>query len=97
MTQYNTLNIKFCNSRLNILKLVTKYGTEVTLNYSLNMISNSNDETNFPRNLILTDKQVWRLCKAFANSASGNTKLSNTHLSKIGKIAFNGKWKHTIG
>ena len=56
MTQYNTLNIKFCNSRLNILKLVTKYGTEVTLNYSLNMISNSNDETNFPRNLILTDK-----------------------------------------
>ena len=28
------------------------------INYSLNVISNSNDETNFPRNLILTDKQV---------------------------------------
>ena len=33
MTQYNTLNINLSNSQLNILKLVIKNGTEVTLNY----------------------------------------------------------------
>ena len=33
MTQYNTLNINLSNSQLNILKLVIKNGTEVTLNH----------------------------------------------------------------
>ena len=31
------------------------------------MISNSDDETNFPRKLLLTNRQVANLCKAFAN------------------------------
>ena len=58
MTQYNTLNVKFSNSQLNKLKSAIKNGTEVTLNLSLNLICNSNDETNFPHKLLLTNTQV---------------------------------------
>ena len=47
-TQYNTLNIKLCNSQLIKLKSVIKNGTEVTLNHSSYLIGSSNDETNFP-------------------------------------------------
>ena len=57
MTQYNTLNVKLSNSQLK-LKSVIKNGTEVTLNISPNLIGNSNDETNFPRKLLLTNTQV---------------------------------------
>ena len=35
-----------------------KNGYEVTLNVSSNVIGNSNDETNFPYKLLLTDTQV---------------------------------------
>ena len=47
------------------------------------MIGNSDDETNFPRKLLLTNKQVTNLCKSFANNSSVNIKLSKTQLSKI--------------
>ena len=47
------------------------------------MVGESNDETNFPCKLLVTDKQVSRLCKAFANESSANIKLSKTQLSKI--------------
>ena len=36
------------------------------------MISDSNDETNFPNKLLLNDRQVSKLCKAFANNSSVN-------------------------
>ena len=55
MTKYNTLNIKFSNSQFNKIKSAIKNGTEVTLNLSLNLIGSSNDETNFPHKLLLTD------------------------------------------
>ena len=58
MTQYKTLNIKLFNSQLNKLKSAIRNGTEVTLNLSSNMIGSSNDETNFPHNLLSTDTQV---------------------------------------
>ena len=47
MTQYNRLNVKFSNSKINKLKSAVKNGTEATLNLSSNLIGNSNDETNF--------------------------------------------------
>ena len=47
------------------------------------MLSDSNDETNFPHKLLWTNTQVSRLCKAFANSSSANIELSKTQLSKI--------------
>ena len=49
------------------------------------MIGHSNDEINFPHKLLLTNRQVSRLCKAFANNSSANLKLSKTQLYKIGQ------------
>ena len=47
------------------------------------MIGDSNDKTNFPYELLLTDRQVSRLGKAFANNSSANKKLSKVQLPKI--------------
>ena len=47
------------------------------------MIGNSNDENNFPHELLLTDRQVANLHKAFANNSSADIKLSKTQLSKM--------------
>ena len=41
------------------------------------------DETNFPRKLLLTKRQVANLRKAFANYFSTDIKLSKTQLSKM--------------
>ena len=69
MTQYNTLNVKLSsNQQLNKLKSGIKSGTELTLILSSKIIANSNDETNFPHKLLLTNTQVSRLCKAFTNN-----------------------------
>ena len=57
MTQYNTLNVKLPNSQLNKLRLGPKNGTEVTLKISLDFVSDSNDEHNFPHKLLLTNTQ----------------------------------------
>ena len=56
------------NSQFNKLKSAIKNGAEVTLNYSSNLIEISNDEINFPHKSLLTDKQVSKLRKAFANN-----------------------------
>ena len=85
MTQYNTLSIKLSNSQLNKLKSGIKNGTEVTLKISSNIVGDSNDENNFPHELLLTNKQVSKLRKAFPNNFSDNIKLSKTQLHKIGQ------------
>ena len=41
-------------------------GTEITLNLSSNLIGNSNDATNFPYKLLLTNTKVSKIRKAFA-------------------------------
>ena len=89
MIQYNTWNIKVSNSQLNKLKSAIKNGTEVTLILSSTLIGNSNDETNFPRKLLLTNAQVSKIRKAFANGASANIKFSKTQLYKIESGGFN--------
>ena len=65
MTQYNSLNVKLSNSQLNKLKSAIKDETEVALRLSSNMIGNN--ETNFPNKLLLTNRQVANLRKAFAD------------------------------
>ena len=55
------------------------------LKVSSNVVSDSNDENNFPHKLILTNIQVSRLRKVFLNNSSANIKLSKLHLLKIGK------------
>ena len=85
MTQYNTLNVNLSNLQLNRLKSGIRSGTEVTLKLSSNVVGDSNDETNFPHKLLLTNTQISRLPKAFANDSSVNKKLSKTHLDKTGQ------------
>ena len=75
MTQYNTLNAKVSNLQLNKLKSAIKNGTEVTVNLSSNIIGDSNDDNNFPCKLFLTNTQVSKLRKAFANNSTANIKL----------------------
>ena len=79
MTQYNSLNVKLSSSQLNKLKGAMKNEAE---KLSSNMIDNSDDDTNFPDKLLLTNRQVANLGRAFAKHASTNIKLSKTQLSK---------------
>ena len=46
------------------------------------MVGDSNNDTNFPLKLLLTNTQVWRPRRTFANGASTNKKCSKTQLSK---------------
>ena len=85
MTQYNTLNVKLSHLNLIKLKLGIKNGTEITLQLSSNVVGDSNDENNFPHKLLLTDAQVARCCKTFANSSSAYAKLPKRHLHKTGE------------
>ena len=68
MTQYNSFNVKLSNSQLNKLK---------------SSIKNKNNNTNFPHELLLTNRQVANIRKAFANHSSIDIKLSKTQLSKM--------------
>ena len=81
MTQYNSLNVKLWNSQLNKLKSAIKHETEVVLRLSSNMIGNN--ETNFPLELLLTDRQISSLRRSFANNSSIDIKLSKTQWSKM--------------
>ena len=47
------------------------------------MTGNSDDKTNFPNELLLTNRPVANLRKAFANNSSTDIKLSKTQLSKM--------------
>ena len=78
MTQYNTLNVKLSNSQLNKFKSAIKNETDVILKLSSNMIGNSDDQSNFPHKLLLTNRQVANLRKAFPNHTSTDIKLSKT-------------------
>ena len=55
-----------------------QYETGVVLRWKWNMIDNSDDETNFPHKLFLTNRQVVNLPKTFANYTSANIKLPKT-------------------
>ena len=65
MVQYNSLDVKLSNSQLTKLKFTLKDKTEVVLRYSSNMIGNSDDDSNFPRKLLLTNRQVANCFKVF--------------------------------
>ena len=65
MTQYNSFNVKLSNSQLNKFKSAIKNKTGLVLRLSLNIVGD--DKTNFPHKLLITNRQVENLCKAFAN------------------------------
>ena len=78
MTQYNTVNLKLSNQQPNELKSGMKNNTKVTLKNSSNVVGDSKDENNFLYKLLLTNRQLSKFRKAFANNSSANTKLSKT-------------------
>ena len=66
MTQRSSVTIKASNSN----------ESRVALRLSLNVISNSNNETNFLYKLLLTDRKVLYLRKAFAKKLLTNNSNS---------------------
>ena len=83
MTQYNRLNTKLSNSQLNKLKSATKNENDVVIRLSPSMIRDSNDKSNFPDELLLTNRQVSSIRKAFANNSSVDIKFLKAQLSKM--------------
>ena len=81
MTQFNSLNVKLSNSLLSKLKSSIKNESEVVLRLSPNMIGDN--ENNFPRKLLLTNRKVANIRKAFDNHSSTDIKLSKSQLSKM--------------
>ena len=83
MAPYNSLNVKLSNSQLSKLNSAIKNENDVVLRLSSNVVGNSNDNTNFPHELLLTNRQVANIRKAFANNLSTDVKLSKTQLSNM--------------
>ena len=83
MTQYNRVNVKLLRPQLNKLKAAIKNKNDVIIRLSPNMIGDSNDQTNFPHELLLTDRQVSSIRKAFSNNSSVDINFSKTKLSKM--------------
>ena len=67
MTQYNRVNVKLSRPQLNKLKAAIQNENDVVITLSPNMIGDSNDKTNFPHELLLTDRQVSNIRRAFSN------------------------------
>ena len=77
------MNVKLSDSQLSKLKSAIKNETDVVLRLSSNMIGDSSDNTNFPHELLLTNRQVLSLRKAFTKNTSTYIKLPKTQLSKM--------------
>ena len=82
MRRYKSLNVKLSNSQLNEVKSAIKNKSQVFLRLSSNVIGNSDDATNFPHKLLLSNRQVANIRKAFKNYLSTDINLSKTQLSK---------------
>ena len=72
MTQYNSLNVKLSNAQLNKLKSAIKKKNINSFKIITTMIGNSDDETNFPHKLLITDRQVSHLRNDFPNNSPTN-------------------------
>ena len=83
MAQCNSLTVKLSNSQLNKLKSAIKNEAELVLRLSSNMVDNSDHETNFPHKLLLINRQVANLRKAFANKSSTDIMPSKTQISNM--------------
>ena len=68
------MNVKLSNPQINKLKSAIKNETDAILMLSSNMVGNSNNETNFPHKLLLTNtnRQILSIGKAFTNHTSAD-------------------------
>ena len=89
MTQYNRLNTKLPNLQLNKLKAAIKNENDVVIRLSPNMIRDNNYKSNFLHKLLLTDRRVSTIRKAFANNSSVAINSSRIDSSSIGSRCEN--------
>ena len=82
MTQHNRVNVKLSISQFNKLTSAIKNENDVVIRSFLNMIGDSNDKGN-SHELLLTNRQVSSIRKAFANNSSVDIKFSKAQLSKM--------------
>ena len=82
------MNVKLSNSQLNKLKSAIKNETDAILRLASNMIDHSEDEANFPQKLLLPNRQVANIRKAFAHHPSTDIKLSKALLTKMQRGGF---------
>ena len=83
MTQYNSLNVKRSNSQPNKFKSARKTKSDVILRLSSYIIGNFDDKTNFPHELLVTNRQVANLRKDLSHNSSTDIKLPKIQLSKL--------------
>ena len=81
--QYNRVNVKLSTSQLNKSKPAIKNENDVIIRLSPNMIRDSNDKGSFPHELLLTNRQVSSIRKAFANNSSVDIKFSKAQVRRI--------------
>ena len=79
MTQCNSLNVNLSNSHLNKFKSAIKSETEVVLRLSSNMIGDNESETH---QLLLTNRKVSNIRKAFANNSLIDKKVIKSSIIK---------------
>ena len=60
-----------------------KNENDLVIRLSPSMIGDSNDKINFPHELLLTNRQVSGIRKAFVNNSSIDIKFSKAQLSKM--------------
>ena len=82
MTEYNSLNVKLSDSQLNKLKSAIKNETGVVLRISSSMVGNSNDNINFPYELLLNDRQAANILEAFAKNTSTDINCQKINYQK---------------
>ena len=58
------------------------------LKLSSNMVGNSNNESNYPHKLLLTNRQILSLRKAFNNHTSADIEFLKAQLTKMQKGGF---------
>ena len=79
MVEYNTVNAKISNSRLNRLKSAVKNKQGTTLRMNARLFNGNN----LPHELLLTTRQTTKLRNAIENNMSTDIKLSKAQISKI--------------
>ena len=79
MVEYNTINAKLSDSKLNKLKNAVKNKQGITLSMNAKMFS----ANNLPHQLLLTTRQTTKLRNAIENNMSTDIKLTKAQISKI--------------
>ena len=76
MVNYQEARVKLSNTRLNKLKSATNNKTETILKWN----KKSFEDQELPHELFLTTRQAIKICNAFVNNMSTDTRLSEDQI-----------------